>query len=353
MASTSLLAPFLSAGFYYKTFMWPAAFWEKVYEPLIRRAAGLGRAARLPDPDRYEKACRALRRAGRRRRPGGLTAALAAGRAGARVILCEEDFRLGGRLLCREPRPSTAAPRGMGWRSAEAELAALPDVRILPRTTVFGVYDHGTYGAVERVSDHLPAPPAHEPRQRLWRIVAKRCVLAAGAIERPMVFAGNDRPGVMLAGAVAHLSQPLRRGAGPRRRGVRHRRRQPAHHRRTPRGRHRDRRAHRCPAEIRRRPQAGRRRGRRARLCRGRGHAGAWPWRGAGRRRRHAALGSTTRRVRPAGDVGRLDAHDPPHLPSRRQAGMGRHARPPSSRRIAARHERGGRGHRPLTLASA
>ena len=70
------------------------------------------------------------------------------------------------------------------------------------RTTVFGVYDHGTFGALERVNDHMPVPPQHEPRQRAWRIVAKRAVLAAGAIERPIVFSGNDRPGVMLAGAV-------------------------------------------------------------------------------------------------------------------------------------------------------
>ena len=77
-----------------------------------------------------------------------------------------------------------------------------------------GVYDGGTYAALERVNDHVATPPAHEPRQRLWRIVAKRAVLCAGAIERPIVFGDNDRPGVMLAGAVRSLCQPLRRGAG-------------------------------------------------------------------------------------------------------------------------------------------
>ncbi len=196
-----MLAPILSAGFYYKTFMWPASFWEKVYEPLIRRAAGLGRAAGEDDPDTYEKAflhCDVLVVGGG---AAGLMAALAAGRAGARVMLCEEDFRLGGRLL--------AEARALDERSSAdwvahiaAELAALPDVRIMPRTTVFGVYDHGTYGALERVNDHVAAPPEHEPRQRFWRILAKRCVVAAGAIERPLVFGDNDRPGVMLAGAV-------------------------------------------------------------------------------------------------------------------------------------------------------
>lgn len=201
MAINGIASPILGAGFYYKTFMWPAAFWEKVYEPLIRRAAGLGRAAGAEDPDHYEKAfafCDVLVIGGG---PAGLMAALQAGRAGARVILCDEDFRLGGRLLAE--RREVAGQSGAAWTDAVlAELASLPGVCIMPRTTVFGVYDHGVYGAVERVADHLPMPPPHQPRQRSWRIVARRAVLAAGAIERPAVFGGNDRPGVMLAGAV-------------------------------------------------------------------------------------------------------------------------------------------------------
>ena len=205
-AVNSLFSPIFVAGFYYKTFMWPAALWEKVYEPAIRRAAGLGRASDAADPDTYEKAtafCDVLIiGAG----PAGLAAALAAGSSGARVILCDEDFLLGGRL--NSERHEISGLSGAAWaRRAQAELLAHPEVRIMRRTTVFGVYDAGlsgarTFGALERVSDHLAVPPAHQPRQRLWKIIAKRAVLAAGALERPIVFGGNDRPGVMMASAV-------------------------------------------------------------------------------------------------------------------------------------------------------
>ncbi len=207
LSVNGLVSPALVAGFYYKTFMWPAAFWETLYEPLIRRAAGLGRAAGHEDPDHYEKAfafCDLLVIGGG---PAGLSAALAAGRSGARVILCDEDFRLGGRLLS-ERREIDGRDAGAWIADALAELSSFPGVTLMPRSTVYGVYDHGVYGVVERVADHLPVPPAHQPRQRAWRINAKRAILAAGAIERPIVFADNDTPGVMLAGAVrAYLNR--------------------------------------------------------------------------------------------------------------------------------------------------
>jgi methylglutamate dehydrogenase subunit C len=198
---SSLFAPFLVAGFYYKTFMWPAVFWERLYEPLIRRAAGLGHAATSADPDRYEQAfafCDVLVIGSG---PSGLAAAVAAGRSGARVIMCEEDFCFGGRLLCERGEIDDAT--FARWVDGIVqELSAMPNVRVMRRTTVFGAYDGATFGALERAADHVPVPKQLQPRQRLWRIVTKRTVLAAGAIERGIVFGGNDRPGVMMASAL-------------------------------------------------------------------------------------------------------------------------------------------------------
>ena len=201
LAINDRLNAFLTAGFYYKTFMWPAAFWEKVYEPIIRRAAGLGSLSQLEDPDSYDKGflhCDLLIiGAG----PAGLMAAQTAGRAGLRVVLADEDFRMGGRLNAETHM--IADHPGADWATATlAELASLPNVRLLPRTTVTGAFDHGIYSAVERVSDHLPAPLPGKPRQTLWRIYAAHTLLAAGATERPIAFENNDRPGILLAGSL-------------------------------------------------------------------------------------------------------------------------------------------------------
>jgi sarcosine oxidase subunit alpha len=191
----------LTAGFYYKTFMWPAALWEKLYEPIIRKAAGLGSLSLKDDPDVYDKGflhCDLLIiGAG----PTGLMAALTAGRAGADVILADEDFALGGRL--NSETLTIGDQSGADWAAeVVGELATLPNVRIMPRTTVIGAFDHGVYGAVERVSDHMYAPDAGKPRQVLWRIYTQKTILAAGATERPIAFENNDRPGIMLGGAL-------------------------------------------------------------------------------------------------------------------------------------------------------
>ncbi|MGK9168310.1 (2Fe-2S)-binding protein [Inquilinus limosus] len=211
-----LLAPIFPAGFYYKTFMWPASAWEPVYERIIRRAAGLGRAPQEPDPDRYERRhafCDVLVvGAG----PAGLSAALAAAEAGARVILCDENDRFGGALLA-EDQPVEGRP-AVDW--VAERLAALQGfgdrVTLVPRGTAFGIYDHGTVGLIERVADHLPMPPPHLPRQRFWIIRAAAMVVAAGAIEQPLVFPNNDRPGVMLANATRRYAH--RYGVAPGRR---------------------------------------------------------------------------------------------------------------------------------------
>jgi sarcosine oxidase subunit alpha len=207
MAVNDLAAPFLGAGFYYKTFMWPKAFWEAVYEPVIRRAAGLGALSGKSNPDTYERAyafCDVLViGAG----PAGLMAALTAAKGGADVILADEDSLMGGRLNAETLRVGDRP--GAEWAAdMVAELAQMENVRLMSRTTVTGVYDGGMFGALERVNQHTGRHGGEAPLECFWRIAAKRSVLAAGALERPVAFQNNDRPGVMTAGAVrAYLNR--------------------------------------------------------------------------------------------------------------------------------------------------
>jgi sarcosine oxidase subunit alpha len=198
-SAAGMASPLLGAGFYYKTFKWPPSFWRRIYEPAIRAAAGLGRAPPDPDPDHYAQQyahCDVLVIGGG---PTGLAAALAASAAGARVIVCDEQAEFGGSLLAEE----AATIDGLDAAEWLAQsLAILGDsVTLLSRTTAFGCYPDNLIGLVQRVSDHVAEPPDGTPRERLWQVRAQRVVLAAGAIQRPLVFPNNDRPGIMLADA--------------------------------------------------------------------------------------------------------------------------------------------------------
>lgn len=200
-AINDVFSPLFAAGFYYKTFIRPKALW-KYYERFIRGAAGIGKSPREPDPDNYEHRnahCDVLvAGAG----PAGLMAALVAARSGARVIVADEQNEFGGSLLSSTQlingKPATE------WLSQIiASLTDLENVTLLPRSTVFGYYDHNFLTINERVTDHLGESSQNQVRQRLWRVRARQVVLAQGAFERPLVFCNNDRPGVMLASAVS------------------------------------------------------------------------------------------------------------------------------------------------------
>jgi sarcosine oxidase subunit alpha len=219
-AINSLFHRIFPSGFYYKTFMWPKSFWMK-YEHFIRRMAGLGQCPTEPDPDRYDKlyahADALIVGAG----PAGLAAALAAARAGARVMLVDEQQEMGGSLLSDRHATIDGEPAAQWVADALAELRAMPEVTLLPRTVAFAYYDHNLVSLMERVTDHLnPISPEalNRPRQRLWRVRAKDVILATGAIERPMVYLDNDRPGCMLASAAQTYVN--RYGAAPGRRAV-------------------------------------------------------------------------------------------------------------------------------------
>ncbi|MBB3966466.1 sarcosine oxidase subunit alpha [Rhizobium metallidurans] len=197
----NLLSPFFAAGFYYKTFMWPKAAWKSLYEPIIRRAAGLGVAPKEADPDhyagRYAHCDVLVVGAG----VAGLSAALAAAQTGAKVILCDEQAEVGGALRY-DSGVKIDGLSGYEWaQKTVASLKAMDNVQVLTRTTAFGYYNHNFVGLAERVTDHIANPSRHLPRERLWQLRAKRVILANGAIERHMVFPNNDRPGIMLASA--------------------------------------------------------------------------------------------------------------------------------------------------------
>jgi sarcosine oxidase subunit alpha len=199
---TARLFPHLMpAGFYYKTFMWPQRMWMK-YEHFIRNASGLGESPDESDPDRYDRMhahCDVLVvGAG----PAGLAAALAAGRTGARVIVADEQSEFGGSLL--GSRDTIGGASAAAWiANTVAELAGMDEVRMLQRATAFGYHDQNFITVNQRLTDHLPLDARLGARERMWQVRAKEVVLATGAIERPLVFSNNDRPGIMLASAVS------------------------------------------------------------------------------------------------------------------------------------------------------
>ena len=216
LALNEIYSPLLGAGFYYKTFMAPRFLW-RWYEHCLRSASGLGVSPQSADPDRYEHYnahCDVLvAGAG----PAGLMAALAAARSGARVIIVDEQNELGGSLLYDTVKLNgNSANEWLG--KVMAELAHCPEAILLPRSTVFGYYDYNFLTIVERRGDHMAEQPAGEVRQRVWRVRAKRVILAQGSHERPLVFPNNDRPGVMLASAVSGYIR--RYGVCPGRSGV-------------------------------------------------------------------------------------------------------------------------------------
>jgi len=194
----NFLNRFFPAGFYYKTFMWPKSFWYHVYEPLIRKAAGMGKASLDPDPDRYEhqyEHCDILVVGSG---PSGISSALSAAKNGARVILAEDKARFGGSLLT--DNVTIGNKNGDEWvEDSISELKSMPNVIVKKRSQVFGYYDHNMLVMFERCKDHLNNPEPYTPRQRLWYIRAKHVLISTGSIERPLIFANNDRPGIMLA----------------------------------------------------------------------------------------------------------------------------------------------------------
>lgn len=187
------LGMFFPAGFYNKTFMWPRSFWDRLYEPAIRRMAGLGDAPAEEDPDIYASTYAHCDQLIIGAGPAGIDAALEGAGSNKRVILIDEQDEPGGGAL--------ADPSLWPWleRSVKA-LAEAPNVTILMRTTAFGYYHDNFIGAVEGMTDHLPEI-GDGPREKLWRIRAGEVILAQGAIERPLVFDGNDTPGVLLSSA--------------------------------------------------------------------------------------------------------------------------------------------------------
>jgi len=207
------LSRFLPAGFYYKMFIHPRPLWKHVYEPIIRHSAGLGKAPKARDEDTYEHFYAHIDIVIVGGGVAGLQAALTAGASGASVLLMEQDAAWGGRTPVDGGEIDGMAAQDWINQSVQA-LENMENVTLRTRMMGAGVYDHGYILGYERLNDHTPDQAG--PKHRLWRIRAKHTITATGAIERPLSFAGNDIPGVMLAGAVRDYAVNYGVSAGDR-----------------------------------------------------------------------------------------------------------------------------------------
>ena len=198
-AINSKLARFLPAGFYYKMFIHPRPLWKHVYEPFIRRSAGLGKAPKMRDSDTYEHFYAFYDLVIIGGGIAGLMAAKAAASSGAQILVMEQTAHWGGRCVVEPDQINGKDPEHF-IEDLVAELTAQPNVTMRTRLMGAGVYDHGYLLGYERLRDHAPSQTG--PRHRLWRIRAAKILTATGAIERPLSFAGNDLPGVILASAL-------------------------------------------------------------------------------------------------------------------------------------------------------
>ena len=201
----NFISPFIPAGFYYKTFMWPKSFWKNIYEPLIRKSAGLGKSPTLPDPDLYDHKhihCDVLVIGGG---ISGIIAAKIAAKSGSNTILIDDKNTLGGSTIFQNNENFKINDEiSKDWLFKEIEeLKKLKNLTIKTRTSVAAYHSYNYLLAKENLTDHLSKNnKTSNIRQRLWKIRSNKVIIASGAIERPLVFNNNDRPGIILASSV-------------------------------------------------------------------------------------------------------------------------------------------------------
>ena len=201
----NFISPFIPAGFYYKTFMWPKSFWKNLYEPLIRMTAGLGKSPTKPDPEIYDHKyvhCDVLIIGGG---ISGILSAKLSAKNNLNTILIDDKNTLGGSTIFQNNKNFKIDNEiSKNWLSREIEeLEKLNNLTIKTRTTLAAYHSYNFLLAKENLTDHLPEEKKDNTiRQRLWKIRAKKVIIASGAIERPLIFNNNDRPGILLASSI-------------------------------------------------------------------------------------------------------------------------------------------------------